>query len=137
MCHQNIIFFKNSKILWHINYTQMRLKIIHDMCLYNILMICLRLNWLFCDQSWMLQLSEFVWTLRSPAWVLFNNVLFIDPTERNKIISDQKSLFFTVSLYLPSFFVNTHRTLKTLYCLHCLRISSVQASEGVRASVQL
>ena len=42
----------------------------------------------------MLQLSEFVWTLRSSAWVVFNNFLRIDATDRNKISSDQKRSFF-------------------------------------------
>ena len=41
----------------------------------NIWMICLKLNWLFYNPIWMLQLSEFVWTLRSSAWVVFNNFL--------------------------------------------------------------
>ena len=60
----------------------------------NIWMICLELNWLFYDPSWMLQLSEFVWSLRSSAWVVFNNFLRIDATDRNKISSDQKRSFF-------------------------------------------
>ena len=42
----------------------------------------------------MLQLSEFVWTLRSLVWVVFNNFLLIDATDRSKIGSDQKRLFF-------------------------------------------
>ena len=55
----------------------------------------------------MLQLSEFVWTLRSSAWVVFNNFLLLDVTDRSKISSDQKRLFFAVSQYLLSFFANT------------------------------
>ena len=55
----------------------------------------------------MLQLSEFVWTLRSSAWVVFNNFLLIDATDRSKISSDQKRLFFVVSQYPLSFFANT------------------------------
>ena len=55
----------------------------------------------------MLQLSEFVWALRSSAWVVFNNFLLIDPTDRSKISSDQKRLFFAVILYPLSFFANT------------------------------
>ena len=47
----------------------------------------------------MLQLSEFIWTLRSSAWVVLNK----DATDRSKISSDQKRLFFAVSLYPPSF----------------------------------
>ena len=55
----------------------------------------------------MLQLSEFVWTMRSSVWVVFNNFLLIDATDRSKISSDQKRLFFAVSLYPLSFFANT------------------------------
>ena len=57
----------------------------------------------------MLQLTEFVWTLRvrSSAWVVFNNFLFVDATDRIKISSDQKRLFFAVSLYPFPFFANT------------------------------
>ena len=70
-------------------------------------MICLELNWLFSDPSWMLQLSEFVWTLRSSVWVVFNNFLLIDATDRSKISSDQKRLFFALRLYPLSFFAST------------------------------
>ena len=73
----------------------------------NIWMICLELNWFFSDPSWMLQLSEFVWTLRSSVWIVFNNFLLIDATDSCKIRSDQKRLFFAVSLYPLSFFANT------------------------------
>ena len=38
----------------------------------------------------MLQLSEFVWTLRSSVQVIFNNFLLINATDRSKISSDQK-----------------------------------------------
>ena len=55
----------------------------------------------------MLQLSEFVWTLRSSAWVVFNIFLLIDATDKSKISSDQKRLFFAVSLHPLSFFANT------------------------------
>ena len=51
----------------------------------------------------MLQLSEFVWALRSSVWVVFNNFLLIDATDRSKISSDQKRLFFAVSLYPLTF----------------------------------
>ena len=55
----------------------------------NIWMICLDFKWFFYDSSWMLQLSEFVWTLlRSSARVVFNNFLLIDTTDRRKISSD-------------------------------------------------
>jgi len=60
---------------------------------YNIWMICLELNWIFTIRV------EFVWTLRSVVWVLFNNFLLIDTTNRSKISIDQKCFFFAVSLY--------------------------------------
>jgi len=46
-----------------------------------------------------LQISEFVWTLRSSLWVVFNSFLLKAETDRSKISSDQKRLFFAVSLY--------------------------------------
>ena len=73
----------------------------------NIWMNCLELNWLFYDPRWMLQISEFVWLIRSLAWVVFNNFLLIDATDRTKNKSDQKRFFFAVSLYPLSFFANT------------------------------
>ena len=70
-------------------------------------MSCLELNWFFYDPSWMLHLSEFVWALRSSVWVIFNNFLLIDSTDRSKISSDQKRLFIAVSLYPLTFFAYT------------------------------
>ena len=70
-------------------------------------MICLELNWLFYDPSWMLQLSEFVWALRSSVWIFFNNFLLIDATDKSKISSDRKRLFFALRLYPLSFFAST------------------------------
>ena len=55
----------------------------------------------------MLQLSEFVWALRSLVSVVFNNFLLIDATDRSKISSDQKRLFLALCLYPLSFFANT------------------------------
>jgi len=55
----------------------------------NICMICMELNKLFYDPSQMLQLSEFVWTLRSSVCVVFINFLLIDTTNRSKISSDK------------------------------------------------
>ena len=46
----------------------------------------------------MLQLFQFVWTLGYSVQVVFNNFLLIDATDRSKISSDQKRLFFAVSL---------------------------------------
>ena len=48
----------------------------------------------------MLQLSEFIWTLRFSARVVFNKFLPIDATDRSKI-------FIALSLYPLSFFANT------------------------------
>ena len=62
----------------------------------------------FYDPSWMLQLSKFVWTLRSSVWVVFNHNLLIDATDSSKMSSDQKRLFFDVRLYPLSFFANTN-----------------------------
>ena len=55
----------------------------------------------------MLHLSEFVWTLRSSVWVVFNNFLLIDTTDKSKISSDQKRFFIALSLYPLSFVANT------------------------------
>jgi len=55
----------------------------------------------------MLHLSEFVWTLRPSVFVVFNNFLLIDATDRSKISSDQKRFFIALSLYPLSFFANT------------------------------
>ena len=71
----------------------------------NIWMTYLELNWFFYDPSWMLQLSEFVWMQRSSVWVVFNNFLLIDATDRSKISCYQKRLFFALSLYSLSFFL--------------------------------
>ena len=60
-------------------------------------MICLELNWFFSDPSWILQISEFVWALRSSVWIVFNNFLLIEATDRSDRSSDQKRLFFIVS----------------------------------------
>ena len=64
----------------------------------DIWMICLELNWFFDDPSWMLQLSEFVWTPRSSAWVVFNNFLLMGATDTSEISSYKKRFFFAVSL---------------------------------------
>ena len=88
------------RILWNINYMRMRRRKIDEYrkgC--NIWMICLEINRIFYDPSWILQLSEFVWTLRSSAWVVFNNVLIIDATDKSKISSDQnRNPFKTLNL---------------------------------------
>ena len=73
----------------------------------NIWMICLELNWFVYDPSWMLHLSEFVWTLRSSVLVVFNNFLLIDATARSKISSDQKCFFYCIKPYTPFHFSRT------------------------------
>ena len=57
--------------------------------------------------SWMLNLSEFVWALRSSVLVVDNNFLLIDAIDRSKISRDQKRFFIALSLYPLSFFANT------------------------------
>ena len=55
----------------------------------------------------MLHLSEFVWTVSSSVFVVFNKFLLIDATARSKISSDQKRFFIALSLFPLSFFANT------------------------------
>ena len=74
----------------------------------NIRIICLKL---------MLQLSEFV-DATFFSMSRFNNFLLIGATDRSKISSDQKRLFFPVSLYPLSFFVNTPLKLMVYKLLH-------------------
>ena len=73
----------------------------------KIWMISLELNWFVYDSSWILHLSEFVWTLRSSVLVVFNNFILIDATDRSKISSDQKRFFISLSFHPLSFFANT------------------------------
>ena len=61
----------------------------------------------FKDPSRISQLSEFVWMIRSLVWVVFNNFLLLYATDRMKISSDQKRLFFAVSLFPLLFFAST------------------------------
>ena len=55
----------------------------------------------------MLNFSEFVWTVSYSVWDVFNKILLIDTTDRNKISRDQKRFFIALSLYPLSFFANT------------------------------
>ena len=76
---------------------------------WNIWMICLELNWFVYDPSWMLHLTEFVWTLRSLVWVVFNK---FSPYRRNRqieviLLAIKSAFFITLSLYPLSFFANT------------------------------
>ena len=60
---------------------------------YRLFAGCFELNSFFYDPSHMLQLSEFVWTLRSSVRFVFNNFLLVDETDRNKISSTEVSSF--------------------------------------------
>ena len=71
----------------------------------NIWMICLKLNRFFYGLSRMLHLSEFVWILRSSVFVVFNNFLLIDATDRSKIRSDQKRFFYRIMPIPPLIFL--------------------------------
>ena len=62
---------------------------------------------IFYDPSRGLQFSQCGWMLRYSVQVVFNNFLLIDATDRSKISSDQKRLFFAVSLIPLPFFSNT------------------------------
>ena len=66
---------------------------------------------LYLNASKKLQLTKFVWTLRSSIWVVFNRFLLIDATDRSKICSRHR-IFFYVSLYTHSLFANTPFTLE-------------------------
>jgi len=113
---RNIIFFK-SKMLWNIYIFKyinecVEKKSMTIVC--NIWIICLELNWLFYDPSWMLQLSEFVLTLRSSAWVVFNNVSFY---RRNSIeirLEAIKSAFFRHKP-VPPFIFREHSLLNVFF----------------------
>ena len=54
-----------------------------------------------------LQLSQIVWALLSVVQAVFNNFFLINATDKSKISSDQKRLFFAVSLY-PLSFLHKH-----------------------------
>ena len=66
--------------------------------LFGIKLICLRSE---------LNVATF-WILM--VWVIINNFLLIDATDRIKISSDQKGLFFAVCLYPLSFSINLDAT---------------------------
>ena len=52
-------------------------------------MIFLKLNWLFTLRvEWIAAFWIYMYTLRSTVWVVLNNFLFIDATDRSKISSD-------------------------------------------------
>ena len=82
----------------------------------NIWIICFELNWAFYDPSWMLQLSEYVLTLRSSVWVVFNSFLLLDATDRSKICSElifrRKPIPFHFSWTLP-----LSLSYNSLYCV--------------------
>ena len=65
----------------------MRRKIIDDYCL-QYLNDFFGIKLIFYCPRRMLQLSDFVWSLRSSVLVIFNNFVLIDTTDRSKICSD-------------------------------------------------
>ena len=79
----------------------------------NIWLICLEINWFVHDPSRILQLSEFLWTLRFSVWVDFNNFLLIDATDSIKISSHHHRILFDVSLNL----FHISRTLPLRICI--------------------
>jgi len=56
-------------------------------------MICLKLNRFFYDPSRILQLSEFVWMIRSSVQVVFNYFLLIDATDRRRLEAIKNDYF--------------------------------------------
>ena len=93
-----------SKILSNINYIRMRRKIIDDYLLkylndlfgIKLIILWFQLNvatfWICMDITFF------------GIWVDFNNFFLIDATDRSKISSHQKHLFFAASLCPLSFF---------------------------------
>ena len=88
----------------------------------NIWMICLKLNWFLCDPSWMLQLSEFVWMISSSVWVVFNNFLLIDATDRCNFSSNHHLIFRTLHLKKNIFYLN-HSIHKIIHQIMLLLVS--------------
>ena len=104
---------------------------------------------IFYDPSRMLQLSEFVWTLLSLVWVVLNNFLLIDASDRSREIVSlhqvgvQRGLhatyirlwrrmsdlcyLLTISLHLYHF----------LSCLTCINIVCVQICVIIRLQSRL
>ena len=60
--------------------------------------------WLFKNRIF--ELTEFIY-YDSLIWVVFNNFLLIDETDRSKSSINHHQIFFDVSLYPHSLFVNT------------------------------
>ena len=83
----------------------------------DIWMIFLELNLFFYDPTRLFQLSEFVWTLRYSVWVVFNNFLLINATDRSKIRNNPHRIFFDVSLNPLLFFANTPFKVSYYLCI--------------------
>ena len=73
----------------------------------NIWMICWELNRFFTIRVEFCIFLNLYEHIRSSMWVVFNNFLLIDATDRSKISNDQKRFFIALSLYPLSFFANT------------------------------
>ena len=100
------ILFK--KILWNMNYIRMSRKIIDDCCLqylndlFGIKLIFLRSE-LNVQTFWIYMDAKFFSMIR-----FFYNFLLIDATDRSRISSDQKRLFFAVRLHPYPFIFRDH-----------------------------
>ena len=66
-----------------------------------------KISFLTAAGNVLLGLSEFVRTLRSSVLVVFNNFLLIDATDRSKISSDHKALFYRIKP-IPPFIFREH-----------------------------
>jgi len=85
----------------------------------------------------MLYLSEFVWTLLSSVWVVFNNFLLVDASDRIKISSDQKRVFiaflantpFNTDLFLGQNMWGTPQNLKKVKILKKITFKKFQFNQ--------
>ena len=62
----------------------------------------------------MLQPFEFVWTLRSSVWAVFNNFLFIDATDRSEISMSVVTIEYFSTKAIYSYIFREHSILKVL-----------------------
>ena len=86
-------------------------------------MICLELNWLFYDPSWMLQLSEFVWTLRSSVWFGMSGyaklfLTLVKDIQTHMLHKLQQKPWYQVQSY-PYTYINTAVTKSGAYAGIC------------------
>ena len=72
----------------------------------NIWMVSFKSNLIIYDLNEILQLREFVWTLWTSVWVVFNHFLLLGATDRSKISSDHHQ-FDSTLVYTPFNFSQT------------------------------